>query len=73
MKPPPSKNYLWKLVEPGDITAVQWCAAGAIIKCYTKYELPYSILNRHINKSVTEWNDSSTFAEVRRMLKRLDI
>ncbi len=62
--------------------AVKFCTVGALIRCYG-YESPAYFDKRNLleNKlfddtgcnDVTSWNDNSTYEEVHRVLKELDI
>jgi hypothetical protein len=61
----------------GDRKACCWDVLGAIKLCYDTEEernrVFSTILNHIEENSVAGWNDKSTYKEVHRVLKRLDV
>lgn len=59
--------------------AKQWCALGALVKCYPLEEPRLRVITKLLgylgdgNKGIVHWNDNTDYATVHAALRKLDL
>ena len=60
-------------IDPIDSQACCWCLYGACMKCYDFYNNIIEKILIKIGCYIDDWNDKSTFQEVKNLVEELDI